>query len=562
MAKFFCSSNSLKDNERSGVLGSFINSVDVDTNKRAIIVDWLMRVTKCLKLKNDTYMAAVDILDAFLCRLKDFKKDKLQLIALSSLSLSAKYCEIYFPEDADYVIMSNNSFTENDLYKMEKEIFSTLGCNINIPHEIDYLRAISLASNACNDSHHMSKNLLMTLKLTVLDFLPSVVVTSVRKIMARIYKETYVNYFKLPEYVVNICVMKIISELKKIKSSNSLAYKTLHPKKEWMDIFDIICNIIVNNPETSESAEKYCKYYYFKENIAISLLNSSDISSCSHTIGEGTFGIVKKVEYQGKIYAVKKSKDLMGGTIAHHFVREISMLLSLNHDNVIKIKYISSDIGSIFLDLGVSDLSRWIKYNGAINYSDQFNLSSQLFNALEYIHSMGCLHRDIKPANIIVFRDSNILKFVLGDFGSGRGCQISLRDNKFTQEIVTLHYRPPEILLGKDEYNDGVDVWSMLCTLYECATNRILFNGDSKKDQILKIFEILGTPTDDTFEGISELPEYSSSFPQYQPISDYFKKNNKLSDCYKELLTVGLIMDPSKRMTAAIANSIIEEYVK
>jgi cyclin-dependent kinase 2 len=81
---------------------------------------------------------------------------------------------------------------------------------------------------------------------------------------------------------------------------------------------------------------------------------------------------------------------------------------------------------------------------------------------------------------------------------------------------VTLWYRAPEILLGQKVYSTAVDIWSIGCIFFEMAHKRPLFYGDSEIGQIFKIFKVMGTPTDETWQGIGELPEFKFSFPQWK----------------------------------------------
>lgn len=59
-------------------------------------------------------------------------------------------------------------------------------------------------------------------------------------------------------------------------------------------------------------------------------------------------------------------------------------------------------------------------------------------------------------------------------------------------QIVTLWYRPPEILLGDKVYSTAVDIWSIGCIFAELATKKPLFPGDSEIDQLFRIFRTLG----------------------------------------------------------------------
>lgn len=86
----------------------------------------------------------------------------------------------------------------------------------------------------------------------------------------------------------------------------------------------------------------------------------------------------------------------------------------------------------------------------------------------------------------------------------------------YTHEVVTLWYRAPEILLGAKQYSTPVDVWSIGCIFVEMINQRPLFPGDSEIDELFKFFRTLGTPCEATWPGVSALPDYRSSFPQWE----------------------------------------------
>lgn len=89
----------------------------------------------------------------------------------------------------------------------------------------------------------------------------------------------------------------------------------------------------------------------------------------------------------------------------------------------------------------------------------------------------------------------------------------------YTHEVVTLWYRAPEILLGCKYYSTGVDVWSLGCIFAEMILKRPMFPGDSEIDQLFRIFRVLGTPTEDTWPGVSQFSDYKSVFPKFEPQS-------------------------------------------
>ena len=92
----------------------------------------------------------------------------------------------------------------------------------------------------------------------------------------------------------------------------------------------------------------------------------------------------------------------------------------------------------------------------------------------------------------------------IADFGLARAFGIPIRP--YTKEVVTLWYRAPELLLGSNEYSTPVDIWSAGCIFAEIVSKRALFDGDSEQDQIKKIFRMLGTPNEDIWPGVGQLP--------------------------------------------------------
>lgn len=133
----------------------------------------------------------------------------------------------------------------------------------------------------------------------------------------------------------------------------------------------------------------------------------------------------------------------------------------------------------------------------------------QLFSGLAFCHSRLVLHRDLKPQNVLIDRNGRVK---LADFGLARAFQAR---KLYTQEVVTLWYRAPELLLGNPEYTAAVDVWSTGCILAELFCRQPLFSGDSEIDQIFRIFRLRGTPTEATWPGVTKLPNYQENFPKW-----------------------------------------------
>lgn len=169
----------------------------------------------------------------------------------------------------------------------------------------------------------------------------------------------------------------------------------------------------------------------------------------------------------------------------------------------------------------------------------------QILEAIAYCHKHRILHRDLKPQNLLVDQFGHIK---LADFGLARVFNFPMRG--YTHEVVTLWYRAPEILLGTKMYATGVDIWSLGCIFAEMMMLRPLFPGDSEIDQLYRIFKFLGTPTENTWPGVTNLPDYKSIFPKWNPQAvpgDI--KQHRAEELFKSLT----IFDPTKRISATKA---------
>ncbi|KIO26812.1 hypothetical protein M407DRAFT_196582 [Tulasnella calospora MUT 4182] len=280
-------------------------------------------------------------------------------------------------------------------------------------------------------------------------------------------------------------------------------------------------------------------------------------------LGEGVYGVVYKARdvSKNKIVAMKKIRlEAEDEGVPSTAIREISLLKELDDPNIVSLLDIVHEDDKLFLVFEFLDLD--LKHymdaacspsRGASNPVTARGLGKdviqkftfQLIKGLYYCHSHRILHRDLKPQNILINSEGNLK---LADFGLARAFGIPLRT--YTHEVVTLWYRAPEVLLGSRHYSTAIDMWSVGCIMAEMIMQGTpLFPGDSEIDQIFRIFRIMGTPTEQTWPGVSQLPDYKSSFPRWLS-QDLTEAVEGIDEVACDLLAQTLIYDSARRMSA------------
>lgn len=232
-------------------------------------------------------------------------------------------------------------------------------------------------------------------------------------------------------------------------------------------------------------------------------------------LGEGTYATVYKGRNRstGALVALKEiSLDSEEGTPSTA-IREISLMKELKHENIVALYDVIHTENKLTLvfEYMDNDLKRYMEiHNNSIDFQTVKSFMFQLLRGILFCHDNRVLHRDLKPQNLLI-NSKGQLK--IGDFGLARAFGIPV--NTFSNEVVTLWYRAPDVLLGSRNYSTSIDMWSAGCILAEMFTGKPLFAGSSNDDQLLKIFRVMGTPNDRTWPGVSAYPNYKPNFTQF-----------------------------------------------
>jgi len=277
-------------------------------------------------------------------------------------------------------------------------------------------------------------------------------------------------------------------------------------------------------------------------------------------VGEGTYGVVYKAQdvNSGDILALKKIRlDAEDEGIPSTAIREISLLKQLQHPNIVRLYdvILTDQKLTLVFEFLDQDLKKYLDSYGdrGLDAPTTKSFLWQLLKGICHCHENRVLHRDLKPQNLLINRDGELK---LADFGLARSFGIPVRS--YTHEVVTLWYRSPEVLLGSRHYSTPIDLWSVGCIFSEIASGRPLFPGKNNKDQLQKIFQILGTPNLKDWPGMADLPEYRPNYTIFK--GQDLAKLIPLSQSGLDLLQAFLHYEPAKRISAK--NALQHPYFK
>ncbi|XP_076041689.1 cyclin dependent kinase Eip63E isoform X2 [Oratosquilla oratoria] len=270
-------------------------------------------------------------------------------------------------------------------------------------------------------------------------------------------------------------------------------------------------------------------------------------------LGEGSYATVYKgySNLTNQVVALKEIRLQEEEGTPFTAIREASLLKQLKHANIVTLHDIvhTKETLTFVFEYVHTDLSQYLEqHGGGLHPRNAKLFLFQLLRGLAYCHRRRILHRDIKPQNLLI---SEVGELKIADFGLARAK--SVPSHTYSHEVVTLWYRPPDVLLGSTDYTTSLDMWGVGCIFIEILTGMPAFPGvRDVQDQLDKIFKVVGTPTEETWLGVTQLPNYKPHrLVLYRPrrLAALFPRIHDIPHA-ESLATSFLQIQPSKRISA------------
>ena len=238
-------------------------------------------------------------------------------------------------------------------------------------------------------------------------------------------------------------------------------------------------------------------------------------------IGEGAHGVVFKAKHiqSGEVVALKEIplRRLEDG-IPNTALREIKALQEIEHQNIVKLyEVFPHGTGFVLVfEYMLSDLSEVLRnFDRPLTESQIKSYMLMILQGISYCHKNHIMHRDLKPANLLI---SSTGQLKIADFGLARVFN-NEEERLYSHQVATRWYRAPELLYGARQYDEGVDLWAIGAIFGELLNNSPLFPGESDIEQLCCVLRVLGTPDENSWPGMTQLPDYNKiTFPEMDPI--------------------------------------------
>lgn len=285
-------------------------------------------------------------------------------------------------------------------------------------------------------------------------------------------------------------------------------------------------------------------------------------------IGKGTFGEVFRARHKVTRKEVALKKILMDNEkegFPITAIREIKLLRSYKGENVVNLIEVcrsNSEVNGKAISYLVFDFCHHDLAGLIQEAHDRIRplpiikcIVKQILDGLFHLHQNKIIHRDMKSSNILITKEGHLK---IADFGLARPYSMDTSNRNYTNRVVTLWYRPPELLLGERNYAGAIDMWGVGCIMSELFIQKPLMQGSTEQNQLGLIVENIGPITPEVWPNVEELPLYGKladflSKPKSRTLMTTKIKRYTHNLNALDLLQKLLKLDPNKRINANAA---------
>eukprot|EP01133_Synstelium_polycarpum_P009973 gene9973-11645_t len=266
-------------------------------------------------------------------------------------------------------------------------------------------------------------------------------------------------------------------------------------------ILDPDFSFLIDTKDTANGDDQVCT----KKKSGLSKTSLIAIIVCASAIGValivgGAWALHRRLDSQ----KLRKSMKLIGSGSYGKVYRAVNTTTGA----IVALKIISVMNLENGVPVEVKYLNKLKECSNIVQLSDHFYTNEcikffigQLLKGLLQCHAKKIMHLDIKPSNLLIDSSFNLK---LADFGF----TTYFGNPHLTNQVISLFYRPPELLMGTKDYGPEVDIWSVGCIMAEMLSGNYLFAGSTEDIQLDLIFRAFGTPNERNWPGVRQLPGY------------------------------------------------------
>lgn len=515
------------------------NITVITRRQRYVICDWLITVTRMLKLGKYVMGLTMTLMDSYFSVIANIEINQLQLICCVCAHIASSLLQSFPPEISDYIYIADGNFSREEFISVEFDVINKLDGIFILPSTVFFV-----------NMHNI-----MIRELTIISYVipelvlckPSLIAQSINYLLNGKYELYILDQIYMPIKLIIKTINKLIqgknSELKLIATNAQKNINFTCPEKITL-ISKPITNTIIKKSHI-------CNNNYEKIDI----------------IGKGISGLVYKIKNNNSFFVLKTILFHNDDENISKGITEIAILQKLiQYPNIVNLCGfdILLDKVEIYLSYGGITLEECLKKD-ILDRNNLYKYFSDIITGLHYCHYNDIIHNDIKLTNIVYDKE----KMIIIDFGNA----ISYTSHQqIRSEIAsTFIYRAPEALLDDTQCDHKIDIWAMGVTFYFMVTNPYLIhnphdpeyvdiliklfgkNAILEKEFINMIFKVFGTPNKETWSGIKSMKKLNK-YPIYPPDTNLLMK--KLGSYYDFVMHC-LILDPQQR---ADTNLLLELF--